>query len=230
MGGLHHSAAQEPAPQEPPCPPKPTCPPQECDCTHSNALQVVHGNIANPPVPVDAVVNAANSMLETGGGVTGALVQGVGGDAVWSGLVREARFFSGQSQAFSTSEHLPLATCTQVAWTGSGQLPAPIRAIFHAVGPMCSGVTTPSQHTLLRTCYATVLDAVETANVQHQALVRSVMFPVLSAGCYGCRDAEKDAIHSITQWLLDHPHRTIQTVYVIIYGTSSPDDPVCSGA
>lgn len=105
----------------------------------------------------DAVVNAANAELRTGGGVAGALHRAAG-----PGLAEEARPLAPiePGQAVVTSGHA-----------------LPNDWVIHCLGPVY-GRDEPSEE-LLRACYREALARAE----EHE--MTSVAFPALSTGAFG---------------------------------------------
>lgn len=120
-------------------------------------IVVVHGDITDQEV--DAVVNAANQAMRGGGGVDGAIHR-AGGRAILDDCI--ARFPHG------------LAT-GQAGWTTGGDLAA--RWVIHVVGPNYRAGQT--DRTLLTSCYAHAL------RVADELGVRTIAFPLVSAGIYG---------------------------------------------
>ncbi len=106
---------------------------------------------------MDAIVNAANAHLRTGGGVAGAIHRAAG-----PGLEEEGR---------------PLAPIRpgQAVITGGHQLPN--RSVIHCLGPVY-GQDEPADK-LLADCYANALRLAE----QHG--LRSIAFPAISTGVFG---------------------------------------------
>jgi O-acetyl-ADP-ribose deacetylase len=106
---------------------------------------------------MDAIVNAANAHLRTGGGVAGAIHRAAG-----PGLEEEGR---------------PLAPIRpgQAVITGGHQLPN--RSVIHCLGPVY-GQDEPADK-LLADCYANALRLAE----QHG--IRSIAFPAISTGVFG---------------------------------------------
>jgi O-acetyl-ADP-ribose deacetylase (regulator of RNase III) len=91
---------------------------EETNLPGGHTLQIVEGDLTQEKV--DAIVNAANSQLQHGGGVAGAIVRR-GGPQIRS-----------ESAAW-IREHGPVSH-VEPAITGSGSLPC--RYIIHAVGPV----------------------------------------------------------------------------------------------
>ncbi len=107
---------------------------------------------------VDAVVNAANPQLESGGGVCGAIHRAAGPD-----LLVECRKLGG-------------CPTGQARVTGGYRLPA--RWVIHAVGPVWQGGGV-NEDALLASCYQMSLALAE------RERMRSVAFPAISTGIYG---------------------------------------------
>lgn len=120
-------------------------------------LIVVSGDITAQDV--DAVVNAANNRMRGGGGVDGAIHR-AGGREVLEDCVR--RFPDG------------LAT-GEAGWTTAGAMTA--RWVIHVVGPNHAAGQT--DRGLLTSCYARALA------VADELGVRTIAFPLISAGIYG---------------------------------------------
>ncbi|MEX2528044.1 MAG: macro domain-containing protein [Gemmatimonadota bacterium] len=119
-------------------------------------LEIVQGDIATQH-GFDAVVNAANAELRTGGGVAGALHHAAG-----PGLAQEARVLAPiqPGQAVITSGHnLPNA------W------------VIHCLGPIY-GHDRPEDE-LLASCYQ------EALRICEEKRITSVAFPAISAGAFG---------------------------------------------
>lgn len=123
---------------------------------YSVTVECVRGNIAAQP-DIDAVVNAANGALRTGGGVAGAIHRAAG-----PGLEAECR---------------PLAPIRpgQAVITGAHNLPN--RHVIHCLGPVY-GEDEPSD-ILLAACYRNALALAD----RHQLV--SVAFPAISTGIFG---------------------------------------------
>jgi len=119
-------------------------------------VECLRGNIAAQP-GIDAVVNAANSGLRSGGGVAGAIHRAAG-----PGLEAECR---------------PLAPIRpgQAVITGAHNLPN--RHVIHCRGPVY-GQDEPAE-TLLAACYRNALALAE------QHVLTSVAFPAISTGVFG---------------------------------------------
>lgn len=114
------------------------------------------GDIADQP-DLDAVVNAANALLQPGGGVAGALHRAAG-----PGLEAECR---------------PLAPIApgEAVLTAAHNLPN--RAVIHCLGPVY-GRDEPAAD-LLANCYRNALALAEDAGLA------SIGFPAISAGIFG---------------------------------------------
>jgi len=125
--------------------------------THQDTrIECVRGDITAQP-DLDAIVNAANAQLRTGGGVAGAIHRAAG-----PGLEEECR---------------PLAPIQpgQAVITGAHGLPN--RAVIHCLGPVY-GRDEPADE-LLAQCYRNALALAE----RHQ--MASIGFPALSTGAFG---------------------------------------------
>lgn len=127
--------------------------------THTEAgvtIELIQGNIVKQR-DVDAVVNAANAQLRTGGGVAGAIHSAAG-----PGLTDETR---------------PLAPIQpgEAVITGGHNLPN--EHVIHVLGPVY-GRDEPSDE-LLRAGYENALKRAEEEGLH------SVAFPALSTGAFG---------------------------------------------
>ena len=127
--------------------------------THVDAgvtIELTTGDIAEQS-DMDAVVNAANAQLRTGGGVAGALHSGAG-----PGLATETR---------------PMAPIEPGEAVISGAHDLPNDHVIHVLGPVY-GRDEPSDE-LLRTGYENALRRAE------ENKISSVAFPALSTGAFG---------------------------------------------
>ena len=123
-------------------------------------LEIVEGDITR--MPVDAIVNAANSALAGGGGVDGAIHRASGPE-----IMRELDAIRGRTGGCPTGSAVV---------TGAGRLPA--RFVFHAVGPVYSDGL-HGEPELLASCYRTCLA------LARERSVETIAFPAISAGVYG---------------------------------------------
>jgi O-acetyl-ADP-ribose deacetylase len=136
-------------------------------------MTVVEADITT--LDVDAVVNAANSALRGGGGVDGAIHR-AGGAEVLEDCIR--RFPDG----------LPVGGA---GWTTAGSMPC--RWVIHVVGPnRHAGETDPE---LLASCYRGAV------RVAQELGVRTVAFPLVSAGVYGWnpKEAARIAVETLQE-------------------------------
>lgn len=127
--------------------------------THTEAgvtIELIQGNIVKQE-DVDAIVNAANAELRTGGGVAGAIHRAAG-----PGLTEETR---------------PLAPIEPGEAVTTGAHDLPNEYIIHVLGPVY-GRDEPSDG-LLQTGYENALRQAEENDVA------SIAFPALSTGAFG---------------------------------------------
>lgn len=136
-------------------------------------ITITSGDITT--IPVDAIVNAANTAMRGGGGVDGAIHR-VGGPQILRDCVR---YFP---HGLSTGD---------AGHTTAGDLPA--KWVIHTVGPNWNaGQRDPD---LLTSCYRRCLE------VASELGASAVSFPLVSAGAYGwpLEDAARIAISALEQ-------------------------------
>jgi O-acetyl-ADP-ribose deacetylase len=135
-------------------------------------IEVTQGDITSQD-DVDAIVNAANAELASGGGVAGAIHRAAG-----PGLEEEAR---------------PLGPISpgQAVITGGHNLPN--RYVIHTLGPVY-GQDRPEAE-LLASCYRNSLALAEEHGVE------SIAFPAISTGAFGypAEDAAEVALRTVLE-------------------------------
>ncbi|APF17738.1 Appr-1-p processing domain protein [Caldithrix abyssi DSM 13497] len=157
----------------------------------SVVLELVQGNIANQP-EMEAVVNAANAMLASGGGVAGAIHSAAG-----PGLYEECR---------------PLAPIRpgQAVITGAHGLPN--RYVIHTLGPVY-GKDKPEDK-ILAECYRNSLKLAE------EKRIASLAFPAISTGIFGypVRDAARVALNTVIA--MAPQLKYVQKIRFVLYSDS----------
>lgn len=149
-------------------------------------LSVVPGDITT--LEVGAIVNAANSSLEGGGGVDGAIHR-AGGPSILDACraIVAARGPCHPGHAVVTA---------------AGELPAGL--VIHTVGPVWTNERPAEHDQTLASCYRRSLEL----GTEHN--VRSIAFPNISTGVYGFPKtrAARVAVETTVEWLEsadDHP-------------------------
>ena len=151
-------------------------------------IELRQGDIANQ-ADCEAVVNAANAQLETGGGVAGAIHRAAG-----HGLAKEA-------------EPLGPIKPGEAVITGAHNLPNDY--VIHCLGPIY-GQDKP-ENKLLANCYSHALDLAE------QKQISSLAFPAISTGIfrYPVEEASKIAFTTIIEKISDLKH--LSKIVFVLY-------------
>ena len=153
----------------------------------SMPFEIIRHDITN--VKVDAIVNAANTALQMGGGVCGAIFRA-----------------AGAQQLQQACDQIGSCQSGDAVITPAFQLQA--KHIIHTVGPIWKGGN-DTEEQLLASCYRNSLQL---------ALVNgceSIAFPLISAGIYGYpkREALMVATNEIQAFLKQHDMHIILVVF-----------------
>jgi O-acetyl-ADP-ribose deacetylase (regulator of RNase III) len=149
-------------------------------------LQVVMGDITQ--LKVDAIVNAANSTLQGGGGVDGAIHRAAGPE-----LLEECKTLNG-------------CNIGQAKITKAYQLPS--QFVIHTVGPVWRGGA-KGEPQLLAACYASSLELA----VAHG--LKTIAFPCISCGVYGYPVSQASMIATKETANFLELNESIETVYFV---------------
>ncbi len=154
-----------------------------------NKIEIIRDDITT--LPVDAIVNAANSALLRGGGVCGAIHRAAGPE-----LEAECRTLDG-------------CPTGEARITKGYRLPA--RYVIHAVGPVWHGGD-QGEPDLLAACYRNSLALA----VQHG--LRTIAFPAISCGIFGypVAAAARIAVGEVQRFL--DASEDIDKVYLTCFG------------
>lgn len=143
---------------------------------------------------VDAIVNAANTDLQMGGGVCGAIFQAAGPKRLQEACNKVAPILTGGA-----------------AITPGFDLPA--KYVIHAAGPVYSHWNKEQSRALLRSAY------IESMKLAEEKGCESIAFPLISSGIYGYPkdEALEVARLAIEEYLQDHD----MEVYLAVFDKSS---------
>jgi O-acetyl-ADP-ribose deacetylase (regulator of RNase III) len=153
----------------------------------STLIEAVLGDIT--ALPVDAIVNAANSGLMGGGGVDGAIHRAAGPE-----LLAECRRIAEARRA------VPGGPCPTGEAVITGAYRLPCKRVIHTVGPVWQGGSR-GEPDLLASCYRNSLLLAEKEGLS------SIAFPNISTGVYGYPKelAAAVAINAVKETLRSSP-------------------------
>lgn len=155
---------------------------------HNKVLRLVMGDITGRDV--DAIVNAANSHLQHGGGVAGAIVR-KGGQVIQD-----------------ESDRIGFVPVGNAALTTAGKLPA--KFVIHTVGPrMGEG----DEDNKLKSA------ALSTMNLAAEKGLKSISMPAVSSGIFGFpKDrCARILVGEAGKFFMEHPDSPLEVVEFCIF-------------
>jgi len=165
-------------------------------------LEVVKGDVTR--FPAEAIVNAANRYLEHGGGVAYAIAKAAAGDA--REYVRISKEAMREQLGKTSIEHGEVVVTPAMRLERHG-----IRYVIHTVGPYCGGRWDGDKKEKLRRA---ILGALRKAE---ELGVRTVAFPAISAGIYGCPLEEVVRTFKEIVEEFSREARAVERVYLVLY-------------
>lgn len=155
-----------------------------------NKIELIKADITK--LPVDAVVNAANSSLMGGGGVDGAIHRAGGGE-----ILEECKKIVAKQGACNTGE---------AVITSAGKMPA--KFVIHTVGPIWKGGNKNESEKLKNAYLNSMKIAVENN-------CKTIAFPNISTGIYGFpkNEAANIAVQTVIEFL-NSDNKTEKVIFV----------------
>lgn len=152
-------------------------------------LELMQGDITSQ-ADMDAIVNAANAWLRSGGGVAGAIHQAAGPEL--------------ELEATKLGPIKPGEAVVTQAYN------LPNRHVIHTLGPVY-GRDLPHEQ-LLSDCYIHALEIAE------HARLKSIAFPAISTGIFGYPVMEAAGIALQTIWQQAQKLHHVQTIRMVLFG------------
>ena len=165
-------------------------------------LEVVKGDITR--FPAEAIVNAANRYLEHGGGVAYAIAKAAAGNA--REYIRISKEAMKEQLGKDSLEHGEVVVTPAMRLEKYG-----IRYVTHTVGPYCGGVWDDDKKEKLKKA---IMGALKKAD---ELGVKSIAFPAISAGIYGCPLAEVVRTFKETVEEFSGEAKSVEKVYLVLY-------------
>jgi O-acetyl-ADP-ribose deacetylase (regulator of RNase III) len=171
---------------------------REVHFTSKQTLQLVQGDLTTQAV--DAIVNAANSHLQHGGGVAGIILR------------RGGHEIQAESDAW-VREHGSVSHA-EPAYTGAGRLPC--RYIIHAVGPVWGEGNEDNKLSAAVTGSLSLADRLG---------LGSIAFPAISTGIFGFpKERAAGVIFSaIDRYFTQQPSSGLQLVRLTLFDQATID-------
>ena len=169
-------------------------------------LEVVRGDITR--FPAEAIVNAANRYLEHGGGVAYAIAKAAAGNV--AEYIRISKKAMREQLGKNFIEHGEVVVTPPMRLEKYG-----IKYVIHTVGPYCGGLWDEDKREKLKRA---ILGALRKAE---ELGVKSIAFPAISAGIYGCPLEEvvrtfKEVVEEFSK-----EARSVERVYLVLYSEDS---------
>lgn len=165
---------------------------EEYDLSIGRTMQLLQGDLTTESV--DAIVNAANSQLQHGGGVAGAIARRGGPE------------IQAQSNAW-VNKHGPVSY-EAPAYTGAGSLPS--RYVIHAVGPVWGEGNEDEKLEAAVNASLALADELE---------ISSISFPAVSTGIFGFpkERAARIILDAIVDYFSKNQASDIKKVRITLY-------------
>ncbi|WP_290902085.1 [protein ADP-ribosylglutamate] hydrolase [Ferroglobus sp.] len=155
--------------------------------------------------PAEAIVNAANKYLEHGGGVAYAIAKACAGNAAeYTRISKEAMK---EQIGRDYIEHGEVVVTPAMKLEERG-----IKYVIHTVGPICRGDWNEGLKEKLYKAFKAPLEKAE------EMMLRSVAFPAVSAGIYGCplEEVVKTFLDAVRDFSKEA--KSVEEVTLVIYG------------
>ena len=169
------------------------------------SFKVARGDITR--FPAEAIVNAANKYLEHGGGVAYAIAKAASGNV--REYIRISKEAMREQLGKNSLEHGEVVVTPALRLEQYG-----VRYVIHTVGPYCGGRWDEDKREKLRRA---ILGALRKAD---ELKVRSIAFPAISAGIYGC--PLKEVVRTFLEAVEDFSKeaKSIKEIYLVLYSES----------
>ncbi|HIP75460.1 MAG TPA: [protein ADP-ribosylglutamate] hydrolase [Thermococcus paralvinellae] len=168
-------------------------------------FKIARGDITR--FPAEAIVNAANKYLEHGGGVAYAIAKAASGNV--REYIRISKEAMREQLGKNSLEHGEVVVTPALRLEQYG-----VRYVIHTVGPYCGGRWDEDKREKLRRA---ILGALRKAD---ELKVRSIAFPAISAGIYGC--PLKEVVRTFLEAVEDFSKeaKSIKEIYLVLYSES----------
>ena len=165
-------------------------------------FKVVNGDITK--FPAEAIVNAANKYLEHGGGVAYAIAKAAIGNA--RDYIKISKEAMREQIGRDWIEHGEVVVTPALKMEQHG-----IKYVVHTVGPYCGGTWDDDKKEKLKKA---ILGALRKAE---EIGVKSIAFPAISAGIYGCpfEEVVKTFVETVKEF--SREARNVKEVYLVLY-------------
>jgi len=165
-------------------------------------FEVVRGDITR--FPAEAIVNAANKYLEHGGGVAYAIAKAAVGNV--REYIRISKEAMREQLGKDSLDHGEVVVTPAMRLEKYG-----IKYVIHTVGPYCGGRWDGDKKEKLKKA---IMGALKKAD---ELGVKTIAFPTISAGIYGCPSEEVARTFKETVEEFSRQARSVRKVYLVLY-------------